>query len=99
MEVLNAAQDIIDSRGYVQVCLINVSLKIIFIAQKCVTEEIHVFCVMFFSYIECFGAFGFNCSEPCTNDYFGYQCKNQCNCQNHEICNKFFGCQTISEFL
>lgn len=52
-----------------------------------------------FSYIECFGAYWFNCSEPCIDDYFRYQCKNQCNCQNHEICNKYFGCQTISEFL
>ncbi|XP_034321115.2 uncharacterized protein [Magallana gigas] len=46
---------------------------------------------------ECFGAHGFNCSEPCTDDYFGYQCKNQSNCQNQEICNKYFGCQTINK--
>lgn len=45
--------------------------------------------------IECFGAVGLNCSEPCHNISFGYRCKERCDCQNHEVCNKYIGCQTI----
>ncbi|XP_052691905.1 uncharacterized protein LOC128169912 isoform X1 [Crassostrea angulata] len=45
--------------------------------------------------IECFGAFGLNCSEPCHNISFGYRCRKTCKCQNHEVCNKYTGCQTI----
>lgn len=45
--------------------------------------------------IECFGAFGLNCSEPCHNISFGYRCRKTCKCQNQEVCNKYTGCQTI----
>lgn len=45
--------------------------------------------------IECFGAFGINCLVPCDNKSFGYQCKGTCDCQEHEVCNRYIGCQTI----
>lgn len=48
-----------------------------------------------FFIIECFGAAGPHCSMPFNNNYFGYQCQHSSDCQNHEICNKYFGCLSI----
>lgn len=48
---------------------------------------------------ECFGAFGINCLVPCDNKSFGYQCKGTCDCQEHEVCNRYIGCQTICELI
>lgn len=45
--------------------------------------------------IECFGAIGPNCSIPCESNFFGYLCKNQCDCQKDEICNRYFGCSEL----
>lgn len=53
--------------------------------------------VKYSSKIECFGAAGSNCSTPCKTNYFGYQCKNSCDCQKNEICNKYLGCQMVGE--
>ncbi|XP_052691801.1 uncharacterized protein LOC128169752 [Crassostrea angulata] len=44
---------------------------------------------------KCFGAIGPNCSIPCESNFFGYLCKNQCDCQKDEICNRYFGCNEM----
>lgn len=55
-------------------------------------------CLQSFFIIECYGAVGPDCSIPCNNNYFGNQCKNLCDCQKHEICNKYFGCLSKLRF-
>ncbi|XP_062609489.1 uncharacterized protein LOC134271276 [Saccostrea cucullata] len=42
--------------------------------------------------IECFGAYGVNCSMPCYNSY-GYRCKETCYCKKNQVCNKYIGCR------
>ncbi|XP_052685324.1 uncharacterized protein LOC128165133 [Crassostrea angulata] len=44
---------------------------------------------------ECFGAIGPNCSIPCESNFFGYLCKNQCDCQKDETCIRYFGCKLV----
>ena len=44
------------------------------------------------SIIECFGASGSNCSQPCNNVTYGYQCRKKCSCNHNEVCNKYVGC-------
>lgn len=75
-------------------CLIKISL--IFFFQFHLTNKIwskRWFCNSFI--IECFGAVGPNCSIPCESNFFGYLCKNQCDCQKDEICNRYFGCSEL----
>ncbi|XP_062616380.1 protein draper-like isoform X4 [Saccostrea cucullata] len=43
--------------------------------------------------IECFGAYGENCSKPCAKNSYGYNCKETCNCTENKVCNKYLGCQ------
>ncbi|XP_061183014.1 uncharacterized protein LOC133191277 [Saccostrea echinata] len=47
--------------------------------------------------IECFGAYGENCSTPCGNISYGYRCKETCDCTKYQICNKYLGCQQNEE--
>nr|XP_022311036.1 uncharacterized protein LOC111116341 [Crassostrea virginica] len=42
--------------------------------------------------LECLGAYGFNCSLPCADVTYGYQCKNKCTCAYNEVCDKYRGC-------
>ncbi|XP_065941922.1 uncharacterized protein [Magallana gigas] len=46
---------------------------------------------------ECFGAVGPDCSTPCESNFFGYLCKDQCDCPTNETCNRYFGCKSIDE--
>lgn len=40
---------------------------------------------------ECVGSFGFNCSVPCPQDYFGPSCASMCQCGKDE-CDAKLGC-------
>ncbi|XP_055996863.1 uncharacterized protein LOC125647361 isoform X1 [Ostrea edulis] len=42
--------------------------------------------------IECFGAFGENCSVPCGQNTFGYRCRRICNCTDNQVCDRYTGC-------
>lgn len=53
---------------------------------------------IFLFIIECFGAVGPDCSTPCESNFFGYLCKDQCDCPTNETCNRYFGCKSIGEF-
>ncbi|XP_052710826.1 uncharacterized protein LOC128184911 [Crassostrea angulata] len=46
---------------------------------------------------QCFGAIGPNCSIPCKCNFFGRLCKNPCDCQNNETCDRYFGCRFVDE--
>ncbi|XP_062601266.1 uncharacterized protein LOC134262967, partial [Saccostrea cucullata] len=48
--------------------------------------------------IECFGAFGENCSTPCGENSYGYRCRKTCNCTENKVCNKYIGCQVHGLF-
>nr|XP_022317229.1 multiple epidermal growth factor-like domains protein 10 [Crassostrea virginica] len=48
--------------------------------------------------LECFGAFGVNCSLPCADASYGYQCKNKCTCAYNEVCDKYRGCVRLDCF-
>uniref|UniRef100_A0A8W8K6K1 Uncharacterized protein n=1 Tax=Magallana gigas TaxID=29159 RepID=A0A8W8K6K1_MAGGI len=41
---------------------------------------------------ECVGSFGFNCSVPCPQDYFGPSCASACQCGKDE-CDAKIGCR------
>ena len=48
--------------------------------------------ILCFLSLECFGAFGANCSLSCADASYGYQCKNTCTCAYNEVCDKYVGC-------
>ena len=40
----------------------------------------------------CIGFFGANCSAPCPDGYYGFGCRQICNCNDTEICDPMIGC-------
>ena len=56
------------------------------------STNIDQFIIRCFLSLECFGAFGANCSLPCADASYGYQCKNTCTCAYNEVCDKYVGC-------
>ncbi|XP_062601267.1 uncharacterized protein LOC134262968 [Saccostrea cucullata] len=59
-------------------------------------------CSGYYSYnnscIECFGAFGENCSTECVENFYGYRCSEICNCKPNQVCNKYVGCQVNDNY-
>lgn len=41
----------------------------------------------------CVGTFGDNCGGgPCMEGYYGFGCRNRCNCTKVQYCDRFRGC-------
>ncbi|XP_048775239.1 uncharacterized protein LOC125679812 isoform X3 [Ostrea edulis] len=40
---------------------------------------------------ECIGSFGYNCSNPCPQDWYGPKCSIQCQCSSIK-CDAIYGC-------
>lgn len=96
MRVLKAVQDIIMTMEYVKMrpvwLTFFLNYQIHYMKNIGYEYVSAIYCI-----IECFGAAGPDCLMPCNNNSFGYQCKNSCDCQKHEICKKYFGCLAISK--
>ncbi|XP_062606980.1 uncharacterized protein LOC134268757 [Saccostrea cucullata] len=44
--------------------------------------------------IPCIGSFGINCTGgKCVEGFFGFGCREKCNCSVHEVCDHRIGCQ------
>ncbi|XP_052712431.1 uncharacterized protein LOC128186636 [Crassostrea angulata] len=44
----------------------------------------------------CIGTFGENCTAGiCLEGYYGFGCKDKCNCTKQTVCNRFKGCITV----
>lgn len=47
----------------------------------------------YFIYQACIGTFGINCTGgPCPKGHYGHGCKDNCNCNEHQDCDRFIGC-------
>ena len=56
------------------------------------STNIDQFIIRCFLSLECFAAFGVNCSLPCAPAAYGYQCKYKCTCAYNEVCDRYAGC-------
>lgn len=94
MGVLKAVHDIILTMKYVKMRSVWLTFFLNYQIHYTKNRGYEYVTAIFFI-IECFGAAGPHCSMPFNNNYFGYQCQYSSDCQNHEICNKYFGCLSI----
>lgn len=44
------------------------------------------------------GKYGQECSETCLPNYYGRQCKNECNCTGNAKCDPIYGCICYAGF-
>ncbi|XP_062605564.1 multiple epidermal growth factor-like domains protein 10, partial [Saccostrea cucullata] len=47
----------------------------------------------------CYGSFGIDCVNPCSDGFYGHGCKMKCNCSSFELCDRVIGCVENSNII